>query len=178
MTEKIIIAGFGGQGVLTTGLIMAEAAVHQGLEATFIPSYGAEMRGGTANCNVVITKRRIANPVVEHPDILVALNEPSLNKFLPSLKKGGFLLINSDRMKKPFESGDYDVHSVALDSLAFSELKDVRAANMIALGVYLDKHELLQVDFVKKAIESKFGNKGQKIVEMNYKAVDFGMSLA
>lgn len=177
MIEQIIIAGFGGQGVLTTGLILAEAAVLQGLEATFIPSYGAEMRGGTANCNVKIQTDKITTPIVEHPNNLIALNEPSVDKFMPMLTPDAFILLNSDRIKKKIEKGNHIVKTTEIDTLAHEQLHDLRTANMIAMGIYIHAKPFLRTDVVKQAIEEKFQAKGARVVEMNIRAFDFGYSL-
>ncbi len=177
MKEKIIISGFGGQGVLTAGLILAEAAVLQGLEATFIPSYGAEMRGGTANCNVKIQTEKIATPVIERPNNLIALNEPSIDKFLPKMTEDAFILLNGDRIKKKFEKGNRIVKQAEMDTLANEQIHDLRAVNMIALGIFIHHKPILKPEMVKQAIQEKFQSKGSKVVDMNIKAFDFGLGL-
>lgn len=177
MTENIIVAGFGGQGVLTAGLILAEAAVLQGLEATFIPSYGAEMRGGTANCNVRIQKEKITTPIIDYPNTLIALNEPSIGKFLPRLTDDAWILINQDRVRNKFDQGNKIVKRAELDTLSYEQLHDLRTVNMIALGIYVHNKPYLKADMVIAAITEKFRSKGQKVVDMNVKAFNFGLSL-
>ena len=103
MTMKIILSGFGGQGVLSAGLLLAEAAMEEGWHSTFFPSYGAEMRGGTANCHVIISDTNIASPVVTEADVLIALNKPSFDKFLPAVKEGGTIIVNSSIIKEKLD---------------------------------------------------------------------------
>lgn len=179
MMEQVIISGFGGQGVLSAGLMLAEAAVLEGLQATFFPSYGAEMRGGTANCHVIISDKKIASPIVSHADTLIALNEPSITKFLPRIKEGGHIIINSSVVHKDFEFGNRRVIKAEFEDIAFERLGNAKMANVITLGLYIRvKNVSIRVDELKKAIKFKFSKKGERIINLNYQALELGISLA
>jgi 2-oxoglutarate ferredoxin oxidoreductase subunit gamma len=126
MTYEIVLAGFGGQGILFLGKMIATAGMLEGKEVSWIPSYGPEMRGGTANCSVVVSDRRIGTPVVNHPNVLVAMNRPSLEKFESRMQPGGFLLINKTLIEIPHTRTDIDVSYVDITGLA-GELGNPRA---------------------------------------------------
>ena len=133
MTYDIVLAGFGGQGILFLGKIIATAGMIEGKEVSWIPSYGPEMRGGTANCSVVVSDKRIGTPVVSRPNVLVAMNRPSLEKFEPKMAEGGFLLINRTLIEIPHIRTDIDVAYVEITGLA-GDLGNPRLANVVALG--------------------------------------------
>lgn len=137
--EEVIIAGFGGQGVILAGKLLAQTAMKAGKEVTYMPSYGAEVRGGTANCMVVIADKPIACPVIGNPGSLIVMNKASLNKFAPRLKNGGLLIMNSSLIDgEPQLDGSITVVAVPADELAI-ELGNKKAANMVALGAYLQQ---------------------------------------
>lgn len=133
MTTEIIFAGFGGQGVILAGKILTLAGMSEDKYVSHIPSYGAEMRGGTANCSVIVSDDEVASPVIEHPDVVVALNKPSMTKFEPSIKKGGLLIYNSSLIDiKPVRK---DIRYIALPANDMAaECKNERGANMVVLG--------------------------------------------
>lgn len=133
MTTEIIFAGFGGQGVILAGKILALAGMSEDKYVSHIPSYGAEMRGGTANCSVIVSDDEVASPVIEHPDVVVALNLPSMVKFEPALKKGGLLIYNSSLIsEKPQRT---DIRTIALPANEIAEqTNNARGANMVVLG--------------------------------------------
>ena len=133
MTTEIIFAGFGGQGVILAGKILALAGMSEDKYVSHIPSYGAEMRGGTANCSVIVSDDEVASPVIEHPDVVVALNLPSMVKFEPMLKKGGLLIYNSSLInEKPQRT---DIRTIALPANELAEkCNNARGANMVVLG--------------------------------------------
>jgi len=137
--EQIIIAGFGGQGIILAGRLLAQTAMKAGKEVTFMPSYGAEVRGGTANCMVIIANNPIACPVVGKPDSLIVMNKASLDKFAPRLKNGGLLIINSSLIDScPQLDDSIEIIAVPADELAV-QLGSHKVANMIVLGAYLQK---------------------------------------
>ena len=137
--EEIIIAGFGGQGIILAGKLLAQTAMKAGKEVTYIPAYGAEMRGGTSNCTVIISDDPIASPLVSRPDTLIAMNKASLNKFGPRIKKGGLVIINSSLVDEISQvDGSPEVLSVPADELA-CELGSAKSANMVAVGAYLQR---------------------------------------
>jgi 2-oxoglutarate ferredoxin oxidoreductase subunit gamma len=179
MKEEVIISGFGGQGIISAGLMLAEAAVLEGLQATFFPSYGAEMRGGTANCHVIISDKKIASPIVAMADTLIALNEPSIEKFLPMVKENGYVIVNSSVVKKDFDFGKRRVIKAEFEDIAFEKLGNSKMANVITLGLYIKAKNLsLKIDEIKEAIKLKFGKKGEKIVNLNFQALELGVNLA
>jgi 2-oxoglutarate ferredoxin oxidoreductase subunit gamma len=137
--EEVIIAGFGGQGTMLAGKLLAQTAMRTGKEVTYMPSYGAEVRGGTANCMIIIADRKIACPVVGKPDSLIVMNKASLTKFGPRLKKGGLLVMNSSLIDiEPQLDETIEIVKVPADEIAV-ELGNQKAANMVALGAYLQK---------------------------------------
>jgi len=141
--EEVVIAGFGGQGIILAGKLLAQTAMKAGKEVTFMPSYGAEVRGGTANCMVIIADNPIACPVISKPDSLIAMNKASLDKFAPRLKNGGLLIMNSSLIDtEPQLDETVEVIAVPADELAV-QLGNKKAANMVALGAYLQKRRHL-----------------------------------
>jgi 2-oxoglutarate ferredoxin oxidoreductase subunit gamma len=173
MTKEIIIAGFGGQGVVSSGIIVAHAGLLENRHVTFFPSYGAEMRGGTANCSVVVSDEVIASPVVANPDIVVAMNEPSLTKFEPMIKPGGLLFLNKTLIRsKPKRT---DITAVPVDANAIAEeLKQGRIANMVMLGALIKKTGFLKLDSIKAAQRKRFGKASQDQLSLNDTALDRG----
>ncbi len=144
MLKGIICAGFGGQGVLTAGKLLLYAAYKQGKKATWFPSYGSEMRGGSANCNVVISDNRIASPYVDHPDILIAMNDLSLLKFQDTMKPDGVLFVNSSLVPaEKISRTDVEVFSAPVTEIAIS-LKNEKAANIVMLGYVCKKTGLFE----------------------------------
>ncbi|MHC4647153.1 MAG: 2-oxoacid:acceptor oxidoreductase family protein [Planctomycetota bacterium] len=134
LREEVIIAGFGGQGIILAGRLLAQTGMRAGKEVTFIPSYGAEMRGGTANCMVILADEPIACPLVANPNSLIAMNKASQHKFAPRLKAGGLLVMNTSLIDEPAQSADtIEILAVPVNDLAV-KLGSVRAANMVALG--------------------------------------------
>lgn len=165
LEKKIILAGSGGQGILFLGKVLAFAAMREKKEVTWFPSYGAEMRGGTANCTVIISETMIGSPVVLNPDILVAMNLESLNKFMPRLRKKGFLFYDSSLIRNARLRADIDPVPVPATKIA-SGLGNTRSANMVLLGALVARTSLLRKGSVVKIFESSsepVGNNGAKI---------------
>ncbi len=177
MSERIIVSGFGGQGALSAGLMLAEAAVRMGMEATYFPAYGAEMRGGTANCQIIISEKKIGSPILIEADTLFALNEPSVEKFLPMVKENGLVIINSSVVTREFDYGNRRVFKIPIEEMALENLGNVKTANVIMLGIYVKTRALVTIQAVKTAIQEKFGKKGEKVVQLNYKALELGYSI-
>lgn len=172
MEKEIIIAGFGGQGVLLIGKMLAYAGMMEGKEVSWLPSYGPEMRGGTANCTVVISDKPVGSPVVRSPHILIVLNRPSLDKFEPFVKKNGLLIINSSLIDRKAERNDIDVLYVKANDIALS-CGSPKAANMVALGALIGKTNLLKIESIKETIKETFSEK-EKLVNLNLKALQEG----
>ena len=175
-TYEIIIAGFGGQGVLLAGKLLCVAAMREGKYVTHIPSYGAEMRGGTANCSVVISDEEITSPVIERAGIVVALNEPSVAKFENRLRPGGLLIWNSSLVKNP--PTRRDITEVALDATALSLAEGTeRGANMAAVGSLLALvPELVSRKAVDEALDEVISARNRKYNPVNRKIMDAGFA--
>jgi len=175
MQTEIIIAGFGGQGVLFGGTLLAQSAVEEDKQTTWFPSYGAEMRGGTANSTVVISTEEIGSPLVASPSALIALNELSLNKFIPRMKPGSVVVINSSLIHNSTEYPGITTVRIPATEIADKQLGDVRAANLVAVGAYLKASGLLKLASAQKACETVLAEK-PKLIPMNQKALELGYS--
>jgi 2-oxoglutarate ferredoxin oxidoreductase subunit gamma len=145
MTTATIFAGFGGQGVLLMGYVLSHGAMHKGLNVTYFPAYGAEMRGGTANCTVTVADVEIASPVASRPDYLVAMNYPSLDKFESTVKAGGGIFVNASLIPEQVQRTDLQVYRVPLVDLA-REVGSDRQANMVMIGVFAAQTGLLSLE--------------------------------
>jgi 2-oxoglutarate ferredoxin oxidoreductase subunit gamma len=176
MTREIIISGFGGQGVVSSGIILGYAGLIEDKHVTFFPSYGAEMRGGTANCSVVISSEPVASPIVANPDIVIVMNEPSLTKFEPMIKSKGLLFYNQTLIKSKPKRDDIDVIPVEANAIA-EELGQGRIANMVMLGVMAKKTELLKLETLKKAQRKRFTKANEEQLSLNDKALERGYAL-
>jgi len=165
-------AGFGGQGILLAGKMLAEAGLEEGKVVVWIPSYGPEMRGGTAYCDVVIADQPIASPVINFPLHLVAMNRPSLEKFAPKVRAGGIILINSTLI--PIVSGRSDIteYLVPCNQIA-NELGNIRGPNMVVLGAYVAASGIVGMDTMEHIIREEFKKKPQ-FVEVNVAAMMAG----
>lgn len=174
---EIISAGFGGQGVLTAGLILAKVAMDNGKNVTWIPSYGSEMRGGTANCGVKISDDEIASPFVKKIDVLIAMNAPAIDKFEKSIKSGGILVVNSSMVKNREYREDIKVVEVPANDIAH-EANNPRGVNITVLGAFIKATNLLDKDIFAKGIEDFFASKGKVnpangvCFEMGYNSVE------
>jgi len=168
MLERVVIAGFGGQGVLTIGKMVAEVGLGTFPHVTYFPSYGTEVRGGTANCQVILSSEEIASPVIDKADSLILMNQPSLEKFFPLLKRGGRAFVNSSLATPP---ADRRVAAVPATGLA-DRLRDVRAANIIIMGAYLAGQRWADKKAFEKLLSRKLKAKGEKTVRLNLKALE------
>ena len=175
--EGIIMAGFGGQGIMFMGMLLAHGGMLEGKEVTWMPSYGPEMRGGTANCTVIISRERIASPVIRVPDTLIAMNFPSLEKFEPQLKEGGLLLYNSSLINTPPERQDLELLGLNVNEQA-EELGEERVLNMVALGAYLGCRPVVALESVQASLEKVLPEKRHHLIEINERALERGKSLA
>jgi len=174
MTEKIILAGFGGQGVLLAGKLLCIAGMREGKFVSHIPSYGAEMRGGTANCQVIISDEEVASPVVFHPDIAIVLNTPSLLKFEPRVRPGGLLIYNSSLIDVKPTRDDITVVDIAANDIADREGSS-RSANMAAVGKLLAlKPEISSMDAIIAALDEAVSARNKKFNPVNVKVLKAG----
>ncbi len=171
---KIIIAGFGGQGIVLVGNLIARGALMEGKNVTGMVAYGAEMRGGTAYATVVVSDEEIACPFVEHPDAAIVLNRPSLEKFEPSVLSGGLVLANTSLVKRDLQRSDVSLIQVAATEIA-RELGNLKVANMVALGAFIQHAKLLRADSIERAIGDLFSAKNPKFLPLNLAALKAGM---
>jgi len=176
--EQIIISGFGGQGVLFVGKLLAYAGMVSGKHVSWIPSYGPEMRGGTANCSVVISEKEITSPIVNTASVLLAFNEPSVDKFLPDIKKSGKVFLNGSIIKKEKpENSELTWVSIPAQQAA-EEAGAPSLMNMVMLGGLLNHISIINLEDIKKGMEEMLGNKRPDRIEMNIEAIRKGMELA
>ncbi|MFH1234585.1 MAG: 2-oxoacid:acceptor oxidoreductase family protein [Candidatus Diapherotrites archaeon] len=161
MEEKIISAGFGGQGVLLIGKILALAGMSEGRHVSWVPSYGPEMRGGTANCTVIISSEEISSPLAPMPDSMIIMNKPSLEAFEPLLKKGGLLVMNSSLIDVKPKRSDINVFAVPANDIAEKDVGSAKAANIVMLGAYAALSGAVSMDSVKKALEGEMRAKSR-----------------
>jgi len=178
MERSVIIAGFGGQGVILAGKILAQAGMDQGLAVTWLPSYGPEMRGGTANCTVVLSEEQVGSPIVDDPTSLIAMNLPSLDKFEPIVAGGGTIVVNRSLVERSVARDDVQVASVSLNDLA-AKLGSARAINMIALGAYIKATGDVPLDTVTAAMTKMLEKDGKgQFVQLNRRALQEGYNAA
>jgi len=175
MLIKTIFAGFGGQGVLSMGLNVAQAAMIEGKNVTYLPAYGAEVRGGTANCTVAISDEEIASPVASSPEFVVAMNQPSLIRFQNQIESGGVVFINSSLIEAEVTRGDVEIVKVAANKIA-EELGSPRSANMVMLGAFTKRSNLVSINTVVEVLRSTMESKG-KLFALNKKALLTGYEL-
>ena len=173
MQTEIVIAGFGGQGVLFTGQLLTYAAMDEGKEVTWIPSYGPEMRGGTANCTVVISEEEIGSPMVSNPRAVIAMNLPSLDKYEDMVKTGGVLVINESMVDREVKRKDIKVVMVKANDIA-EELGDKRMTNMVLLGALIANLPVLPVKAIEKALAGHLPERHHKLLPKNYEALKKG----
>jgi 2-oxoglutarate ferredoxin oxidoreductase subunit gamma len=178
--EKIIIAGAGGQGIMLLGKVIARAALRSNLNVTWFPAYGAEVRGGTAHCMVIIAREEIASPYIDKADTLIIMNEPSLMKFRQRIKSKGLLLINNSLVSLDIIKNK-TLHNNRI-CLPFTELAaqlgDIRVANMVALGAYITQKETFSKQIIFSAIEEIAPEGKRQLIEINKQAVEEGMRVA
>lgn len=172
--NEIIVAGFGGQGVLLTGQLLAYAGLLEGKQVAWVPSYGPEMRGGTANCSVIIAGHAIGSPLVEEPGAALVFNQPSLDKFAGRVRPGGLLLVNSSIVDtSDVKRRDLQVYHVPANEIA-ARLGNDRVANMVMLGAYLELTGAVSVDSVLAALAKVLPASKHKLLEINRKAAEMG----
>ncbi len=177
MQTEIIISGFGGQGALFAGQLMAYAAMDSGFHVTWIPSYGPEMRGGTANCTVIIADEEIGAPTVRNPRAVLALNLPSLDKYEPLVFPGGVLVANASLVNRPINRTDIVSVLIPANDIA-EEIGDKRLLNMVMLGALLGKLPVLPLEVIEKTLKAHIPERHQRLLPANYAALKRGMEFA
>jgi 2-oxoglutarate ferredoxin oxidoreductase subunit gamma len=173
MLVKTFFAGFGGQGVLLMGYSLAYCAMKEDREVTYLPAYGAEVRGGTANCTVVIGDEEIASPIASAPEFCIVMNKPSLIRFQSHISAGGQFFLNSSLIEERPTRGDIEVYEVPATKIA-EDLGNIRATNMAMLGAFVQRSKLISLDTLLANLENIFGEAKKKIVPFNEKVVRAG----
>jgi 2-oxoglutarate ferredoxin oxidoreductase subunit gamma len=175
--ERIIVAGFGGQGVMMIGKLLAHAGMMEGKNVSWLPSYGPEMRGGTANCNVIISDNVIGAPVVTEATCVIAMNLPSLDKFEACVQEGGRLLINSSLIQRTSTRHDVNVLEIPVNDIA-NKQGSLKVANVVMLGAYIALSQAVKKETVIEAIIDVLGQSKQHLLDINLKALEEGMKFA
>lgn len=176
MKTEIIISGFGGQGVLSMGKILAYSGLMEEKEVTWMPAYGPEQRGGTANVTVIVSDERISSPILSKYDVAIVLNQPSLDKFQPKIKPGGILIYDGNGIVNPPSKTDIQVYRIdAMEQAA--EMKNAKVFNMIVLGGLLKVCPVVSTDGLQKALYKSLPERHHHMIPLNMQAVDMGMKL-
>ncbi len=176
MKTEIIISGFGGQGVLSMGKILAYSGLMEEKEVTWMPAYGPEQRGGTANVTVIVSDERISSPILSKYDVAIVLNQPSLDKFQPKIKPGGILIYDGNGIVNPPSRTDIQVYRIdAVEQAA--EMKNAKVFNMIVLGGLLKVCPVVSTDGLQKALYKSLPERHHNMIPLNMQAVDIGMKL-
>lgn len=176
MKTEIIISGFGGQGVLSMGKILAYSGLMEEKEVTWMPAYGPEQRGGTANVTVIVSDERISSPILSKYDVAIVLNQPSLDKFQPKIKPGGILIYDGNGIVNPPSRTDIQVYRIdAMEQAA--EMKNAKVFNMIVLGGLLKVCPVVSTDGLQKALYKSLPERHHHLIPLNMQAVDMGMKL-
>lgn len=175
MNKQILIAGFGGQGILFSGKFLAYGGLLENKEVSWLPSYGPEMRGGTANCSIILSDSKVGSPIVDKPDVLIAMNAPSLEKYEDAVVPGGKIFVDSSLIDKKVERNDVEVHYIPATQLA-SEENLPGLANMIIMGLMIRHSDAIEKETIEKAMAKVVSAKRQNLMELNIKAVELGFN--
>ncbi len=175
MSEEAIFAGFGGQGVLSMGMMLAYAGMIEGKEVCWMPSYGPEMRGGTANCITIVSDSLISSPIISTFDTVVALNQPSLDKFESKIRPGGSIMYDSSNILNPPKRDDITVYAIPGSDEAL-KLKNTKVLNMVILGAFIAARKTVKVDSVMEALAEVLPKRHHKLIPLNKKAFEAGAS--
>ena len=173
MIEEIVFAGFGGQGVLLAGKMIAQAAMKDNLSATWFPSYGPEMRGGTANCTVVYSDDEIGSPIASQYDTAVVMNQPSYERFAPMIKPGGTLVVNTSLIKMENPRKDITIVPVPANEIA-EKVGQARSANVVIAGAFAGYKKHIKTETLGGVVRDTFAAKGEKVIAPNLKALEAG----
>ncbi len=176
MTHELLIAGFGGQGVLSMGMTLGYAAMIENKEISWMPSYGPEMRGGTANCIVIVSNKRISSPIITTFDTVIALNQPSLDKFESRVKPGGLLMYDSTNIINPPTRTDIEIVPIPASEEA-SNMKNMKIMNMIVLGAFLERREIVKIESVMEALKKVLPERYHHLLPLNEQALRRGQEL-
>lgn len=177
MLQEMIFAGFGGQGVLSMGMLLAYAAMKEGKEVSWMPSYGPEMRGGTANCIVNISDQPISSPIVSSYDAAIVLNQPSLKKFESRVKKEGVLIWESTMIKESPTRNDIKIYPIPAVEKATHDLKNLKVMNMLLLGVLVKINNIVKKETLVQALKEALPERHHHLIPLNVKAIEMGMKM-
>jgi 2-oxoglutarate ferredoxin oxidoreductase subunit gamma len=177
MHHEIIFSGFGGQGALFAGQVMTYAGMDAGWEVTWIPSYGPEMRGGTAHCTVIISDQPIGSPIIRRPTIAVVLNPESMEKYEPLVRPGGLLVVNSTLVQRPAVRDDLDVVTVPANELT-AELGNTKMANIVLLGAMLSQRPIVSLEAIDRVLDEHLEGTKRRFIEPNRQALRRGAAYA
>lgn len=175
MHEEVIISGFGGQGALFAGQLLAYTGMDEGWHVTWIPSYGPEMRGGTAHCIVIVSEESIGSPIIRQPTACIVMNPPSMEKYEPLVRPGGVLVANSTLVRATSERSDLSTVYIPANELA-GGLGNVKMANVVLLGALLGTREIMPIDAIKRTMENHIPERRKHIIEPNKRALDRGVA--
>jgi len=175
--EEVIISGFGGQGALFAGQLLTYAGMDEDRSVTWIPSYGPEMRGGTAHCTIIISDEPIGSPIIYNPTSCIVLNPESMDKYEPLIKPGGFLVVNTSLVRRKSERKDITIVEAPANDLA-NEMGSTKIANLILLGALLARRPIVALDSVERVLASKLGARKAHLLEANVAALQRGTVLA
>ena len=173
MLIKTIFSGFGGQGVIMMGYLLATAGMYEEKNVTCLPSYGAQVRGGVANCTVVVSDEEIASPVASEPEFAVLMNNPALFQYQNQVQSGGTILLNSSMIESRPIRGDLEIVEVPANDLA-RKLRDDRVTNMVMLGAFIKKSALVSLDTAARVIKDTFSNRNPGVLKLNKSALQLG----
>lgn len=178
MRHDVFIAGYGGQGVLLAGNLLSYAAIHEGMNVSFLPAYGVEKRGGSAMCTVVFSDGDTGSPVVGNPSVAVLLNQLSFDKYASKVRQGGICIVNSSLVESPgIDIPGVEIVRVPMNQLAI-ELGDVRMVNMVACGAYAAKTAALQLDSLEDALKKALPERNHRLIPANIKAIEAGAAVS
>ncbi len=176
MTEEVVIAGFGGQGVLSMGMILCYSGIMENKEVSWMPSYGPEMRGGTANCIAIVSDSKISSPIIAKFDTVIALNQPSVDKFENMVKPGGLLLYESTNVITPPTRSDIDIVGIPASAEA-AKMKNTKIMNMIVLGAFLKKKPIIKFENIIEGLKQVLPERYHHLIPLNTDALNKGMEL-
>lgn len=176
MTKQILIAGFGGQGVLFAGKFLAYKGLTEGKQVSWLPSYGPEMRGGTANCSIILSDNPIGSPIVSNPDVLFAMNLPSLDKYENEVKSGGTIIVDSTLIKRKVERTDVNVFYVPATQMA-TDISAPALANMIMVGKAIKETQAVSIEGLEEGLKKVVPAKKAEMLGLNLKAVETGYNM-
>ncbi|HCU22923.1 MAG TPA: 2-oxoacid:ferredoxin oxidoreductase subunit gamma [Candidatus Atribacteria bacterium] len=174
MHVETMVAGFGGQGILFLGRVLATAGMIDGYHVSWFPSYGPEMRGGTANCVVIISDQEIGSTISDHPNVCIVMNEPSLRRYAPTVRPGGLLVVNSSLITQKYHDSKIQILEVPGNDIAGDEIGDPRTLNMVILGALIGYHSTVKEESIRQALEEILQGKKSKLIDINMKAFTAG----